>query len=208
MQKIFNRDIRFEDDNGNDYPVWEEKKLGDIAVRVIAKNKNSKITFVLTNSATEGVVSQRDYFDKDIANQNNLEGYYIVSKDDFVYNPRISRSAPVGPIKRNKLQKGIMSPLYTVFRFKVQNIEYFEYFFETTMWHKYIHSIANFGARHDRMNITNADFLKMPIPYPCNDERRKISLYLGELTKKLDCAKTSLAQTQTFKKGLLQQLFV
>ncbi len=208
MQRIFSQEIRFTDDNGKNYPDWEEKKLGDVTERVTVKNKNSKVVFVLTNSATEGVVSQKDYFDREIANQNNLEGYYIVSKGDFVYNPRISSSAPVGPIKRNKLQEGIMSPLYTVFRFKVENLEYFEYFFETTMWHKYMHSVANFGARHDRMNITNADFLKMPIPFPCNDERERISLFLRDLTKKLDSTKASLIQTQTFKKGLLQQLFV
>ncbi len=208
MQKFFSQEIRFTDDKGKDYPDWEDKELGNIAERITAKNKNSTVKFVLTNSATKGVVSQEDYFDRDIANKDNLQGYYVVEKGDFVYNPRISSSAPVGPIKRNKLQKGIMSPLYTVFRFKVENPEYFEYFFETTMWHKYMHSIANFGARHDRMNITNADFLKMLIPFPCNDERERISLFLRDLTKKLDSTKASLIQTHTFKKGLLQQLFV
>ena len=31
MQKIFSRELRFKDDNGNDYPDWEMKKLGNIA---------------------------------------------------------------------------------------------------------------------------------------------------------------------------------
>ena len=90
---------------------WKENKLADIASRITTKNRDDSISYVLTNSATRGIISQQDYFDKDIANQNNLEGYYIVEKDDFVYNPRISANAPVGPIKRNKLAKGLMLSL-------------------------------------------------------------------------------------------------
>lgn len=52
----------------------------------------------------------RDYFDKDIANQGNLEGYYIVEKGDYVYNPRISTSAPVGPISKNNVGTGVIHP--------------------------------------------------------------------------------------------------
>ncbi|MBU3945194.1 MAG: restriction endonuclease subunit S [Proteobacteria bacterium] len=208
LQKIFSREIRFQDENGQDYPDWQEKRLGTLAKKITTKNQNSTVTNVLTNSATQGIVSQQDYFLKDIANQNNLGGYYIVDTDDFVYNPRISSSAPVGPIKRNKLGKGVMSPLYSVLRFDAGSLNYFEYYFETTGWHTYMHSIANFGARHDRMNITNADFLKMPIPYPCKEERNMICLFLENLTTKLDVVKAQLAQTRTFKKGLLQQLFV
>ena len=56
-----------------DSGAWEEKPLGEIVKRTISKNKDVSVKFVLTNSATQGIVSQREYFDKDIANQNNLE---------------------------------------------------------------------------------------------------------------------------------------
>lgn len=216
MQKIFSQEIRFKpapsesegDENGEDYPEWEEKELGKIADRITTKNITNSVNHVLTNSATQGVVSQNDYFDKGIANQNKLEGYYIVSKDDFVYNPRISVHAPVGPIKRNKLKEGVMSPLYSVFRFTEENLEYFEFYFETIGWHRYLNSVANFGARHDRMNITNSDFLSMPIPYPCIQERGKISIFLLNISNKIESTTKKLDQTQQFKKGLLQQMFV
>lgn len=101
-----------------------------------------------------------------------------------------------------------MSPLYSVFRFNDENIGFFEFFFETTVWHRYMHSIANFGARHDRMNITNDDFLKMPIQFPSEKERRKITCFLNNISEKVESAKIQLDQTQKFKKGLLQGLFV
>ncbi len=48
----------------------------------------------------------------------------------------ISKHAPVGPIKRNKIGEGVVSPLYSVFRFNDENLEYFEYYFSTNGWHQ------------------------------------------------------------------------
>ncbi len=208
MQQIFDQKIRFKDDKGNDFPDWEPKELKEISDRVTKKNIANEIKFVLTNSATKGVVSQSDYFDKDIANPNNLMGYYVVDKDEFVYNPRISTSAPVGPIKRNNLRKGVMSPLYMVFRLKDVNLDFFEFFFETNTWHDYMRSIANFGARHDRMNITTESFFEMPLLVPSLAEQDKIAKFLGTLDRKTQLADLQLEETRNFKKGLLQQMFV
>ena len=118
MQQLFSREIRFKDDQGSEFPNWEEKRLRELAERVKEKNAAVTVTDVLTNSAVQGIVSQGDYFDHDVANAENLDRYTIVEVGDFVYNPRISVSAPVGPIKRNNLRQGVMSPLYDVFRFR------------------------------------------------------------------------------------------
>ena len=97
--------------------VWEQRKLNEIADKVSEKNKNNEFSEPFTNSAEQGIISQKDYFDREIVNNENLNGYYIVRNDDFIYNPRISVTAPVGPINRNRLgRNGVMSPLYTVFR--------------------------------------------------------------------------------------------
>lgn len=207
-QKSRYRQIRFKDQDSNDYPDWEEKKLGELASRVAVKNKLNRVKHVLTISATRGVVSQQDYFIKDIANQDNLAGYTIVSKDDFVYNPRMSVHAPVGPIKRNKIGEGVMSHLYTVFRFDEKNIEYFEYYFSTNGWHQYMHTVANAEARHDRINISQRDFFNILIPYPCEKERKKIAECLSSLDQKIETVNHQITHTQTFKKGLLQGMFV
>ena len=96
---------------------WEKRPLKKVADKVVEKNINLQITETFTNSAEFGIISQRDYFDHDISNSDNIGTYYIVQNEDFVYNPRISTFAPVGPINRNKLgRSGVMSPLYTVFR--------------------------------------------------------------------------------------------
>ena len=208
VRKIFKQDLKVKDKNGKDFQKWNFVKLKEVLKRSKLKNTDEKVKYILTNSATQGIVSQNDYFDKDIANQNNLQGYYVVEIDDFIYNPRISQTAPVGPLKRNKLAQGVMSPLYTVLRPKKGNLEFLEFYFETTLWHKYMKSIANYGARHDRMNITITDFENLPIPFPSLEEQTKIANFLSAIDKNIALVNTKIEHTKAYKKGLLQQMFV
>ncbi len=186
---------------------WEQKTLRELAKRITQKNKETEVTRVLTNSAVDGIVDQRDYFDKDIANQNNLGGYFIVDKGDYVYNPRISNVAPVGPISKNKVGKGVMSPLYTVFRFKNSNNGFYEQYFKSTHWYQYLRIVSNSGARHDRMSITNDDFEEMPLPALSADEQQKIANCLSSIDDLITAHSQKHDTLKDHKKGLMQQLF-
>ena len=138
---------------------------------------------MFTNSAEFGIISQRDYFDKDIANSENIDGYYIVEPNDFVYNPRISTLAPFGPVRRNKLDKsGAMSPLYYVFRTHNVDCGYLEYFFKTNRWHSFMHLNGNSGARSDRFAIRDEVFRDMPISMPQDiEEQKKVGDFFSTL---------------------------
>ena len=161
---------------------WEQRKLSGIADKVSEKNKNNEFLEPLTNSAEHGIISQKDYFDREIANNENLDGYYIVRNNDFIYNPRISVSAPVGPINRNRLGRtGVMSPLYTVFRTHDIDNLYLEFYFKTTKWHHFMKLNGDSGARFDRFTISSTQFMEMPIPYPALEEQKKIGDYLDSL---------------------------
>ena len=162
---------------------WEQRKLSEIADKVTEKNSGLQYVETFTNSAEFGIISQRDFFDHDIAKLSSLDGYYIVKNEDFVYNPRISTSAPVGPINRNKLGRtGVMSPLYTIFRPHDVDTTYLEHFFKCAYWHSFMNFNGDSGARSDRFSIKNDAFFQMPIPLPHIDEQRKI----GELLTCLD----------------------
>ena len=80
---------------------WEMIKLNNISRHITEKNKDMKYNETYTNSATQGIIKQTDYFDKQISNADNIDGYYIVRQNDYVYNPRISVSAPCGPISKS-----------------------------------------------------------------------------------------------------------
>ena len=162
--------------------AWEQRKLSEIADKVTEKNAGLQYIETFTNSAEFGIISQRDFFDHDIAKMSSLGGYYIVRNEDFVYNPRISTSAPVGPINRNKLGRiGVMSPLYTVFRPHDVDTTYLEYFFKSKYWHSFMNFNGDSGARLDRFSIKDSVFFEMPIPLPYIEEQRKIGEHLTQL---------------------------
>lgn len=188
---------------------WEEKKLGDIADKVTEKNTAHHIDEVFTNSAVHGIISQRDYFDHDVAKKANTGGYYVVSDNDFVYNPRISVTSPVGPINRNRTgRKGVMSPLYTVFRTHDVNPVFLEHYFKSTAWHKYMRFNGNTGARFDRFSITKEDFFNMPIPLPSPEEQTKIAEYFENLDSLIKHNEEELERLKSLKQSCLQGMLV
>ncbi|WP_431112481.1 restriction endonuclease subunit S [Variovorax paradoxus] len=186
---------------------WKSIPLDRLAINSKQKNRDEKIDRVLTNSAEFGVVDQRDFFDKDIATQGKLDGYFIVELGSYVYNPRISSTAPVGPISKNKIGTGVMSPLYTVFKFKGGNDDFYEHFFKTTGWHAYMRQASSTGARHDRMAISGDNFMAMPLPVPSLAEQKKIAKCLTSLEELIAAQARKVDALKSHKKGLMQQLF-
>lgn len=189
--------------------AWEQRKLNEIAEKVTEKNRNNLYDEPFTNSAEQGIISQKDYFDREVVNEENLDGYYVVRDDDFVYNPRVSVSAPVGPINRNKLgRNGVMSPLYTVFRTHDINTTYLEHYFKTKCWHLFMKMNGDSGARFDRFSIATSLFMEMPIPYPEIDEQTKIGGYFDELDRLITLHQRKCEELNKIKKFMLQNMFV
>ena len=187
---------------------WEQRKLNEIADKVSEKNKNNEFSEPFTNSAEQGIISQKDYFDREIVNNENLNGYYIVRNDDFIYNPRISVTAPVGPINRNRLgRNGVMSPLYTVFRTHDIDNLYLEFYFKTTKWHRFMKLNGDSGARFDRFTISSTQFMEMPIPYPTLEEQQKIGEYFDSFDNLITLHHRKCEETKILKKYMLQKMF-
>ena len=189
--------------------AWEQRKLGEISEKTVEKNRERRYSETFTNSAEFGIVSQMEYFDHAISKIESIGGYYVVHPDDFVYNPRISVSAPVGPINRNKLQKiGIMSPLYTVFRAHDIHPQYLEYYFKSDVWHAYMRFNGDSGARSDRFSIKTALFFDMPIPCPSVGEQEKIGKILARVDNLITLHQRQVEKLKNIKSALLEKMFV
>ena len=187
---------------------WSFKKLGELFFKSQKKNIEEKNIPVLTNSAVKGVVPQNEYFDREIVSEENLSNYYYVECGDFIYNPRISKTAPAGPIKRNRFTKpGCVSPLYTVFKI-ASNVseEFYENYFESNLWAYEAYKVANYGARSDRMNITDKDFFNIKLPFPPLPEQEKIARILSCWDDGIEKLSALIEKKKIQKKALMQQL--
>ena len=193
---------------GFDEP-WNESKLSACFAKNIKKNTDGSISNVICNSAKMGLIPQRDYFDKDIANSDNTSGYYIIERDDFVYNPRKSSDAPYGPISRYTYSEaGIVSPLYLCFRAK-GNVDsnFFEWYFRSSAWHRYIYMTGDSGARHDRVSIKDTDFFAMPIRYPSTTEQEKIASFLTAIEERISSQQLLVDNLKKYKRGVFEAIF-
>lgn len=188
---------------------WKTRSLNNYAKKRTEKNVNRIYNVTLTNSAEFGIIDQRQFFDHDISNSENIDGYFVVRDKDFVYNPRISASAPVGPINQNKLgYPGVMSPLYLVFEVKGINHDFLEIYFHTALWHKYMFDSGNSGARFDRLTISDDDFMRMPIPDISLAEQQSIASFFTSLDRQIALHTQRLEKLKQIKAACLDKMFV
>ena len=188
---------------------WKIKPLKKLTEKQRKKNNGFQYRLILSNSAQHGIVSQDQEFDKEIANEERIDGYYIVILGAFVYNPRISVTAPCGPINVNETgETGIMSPLYTVFTISSPQIsqDFLKYYFQSSCWYKYVKGVANYGARHDRISISDGDFFDMPIPLPTKEEQNYIAKVLSAVDREIELLQQDIEQEKEKKKALMQLL--
>jgi type I restriction enzyme, S subunit len=187
---------------------WKKVSLSSVTKKVMIKNKDFSIKNVISNSARQGLVVQRDYFDKDIANSANINGYYVIEKGDFVYNPRISSESPYGPVNIYKFSEpGVVSPLYLCFKvIRVDNY-FLSYFFKTSRWYRHIYTHGDQGARYDRVSIKDSAFFNLTLFVPSEKEQKKIAEFLSLLEQKIKNQSKKIDQLELFQKGMMQKIF-
>ena len=205
IQKIFSQELRFKDENGEKYPKWKEKKLGDML-----EEENIKTTinneYEILSSTTNGLFSQLEYFNKEVASSNNI-GYKILKRNRIVLSPQ---NLWMGNINFNdKFDIGIVSPSYKIF--KVDNSV-------NSIFAKYIIKLPKMifeyeqaseqGASVVRRNLNMDLFKTIKIKLPSLPEQEKIASLLSTIDKKIELEEKKLEELKEYKKGLLQQMFI
>lgn len=208
-KQIFTQELRFKDENGEEFVDWREVTLGNIADRITSKNQfNNKN--VLTISAQHGLISQLEFFNKSVS-AKDLTGYYILKKNDFAYNKSYSSGYPMGAIKRLKhYSEGVVSTLYVCFRFGTEvSLSFMEQYFEAGIQNIEIEKVAQEGARnHGLLNIGINDFFNISLILPSYPEQIKIADFLSGIDEKIALETSLLDQLKVQKQYLLQQMFI
>lgn len=191
---------------------WKDYAIRDIFERITERNRIG-CRNVLTISAQYGIVSQSEYFNKNVA-AADLSNYYLIKRGDFAYNKSRSQGYTYGIIRPLNLYKdGIVSPIYLCFRIK-QGItccrDFLEYLFDTVPLLDNLGEIAQEGARnHGLLNIATEDFFdKMRLTIPVTiDEQQKIADCLSSINGEIKSYEDKITALELHKKGLMQQLF-
>ena len=196
--------LRFPEFSGN----WESKIFRDVFERITTKNKENNEN-VLTISAQQGLINQKDYFNKSVS-AKDVTGYYLLHKDDFAYNKSYSQGYPLGAIKRlKKYDKGVVSTLYICFKSIQDNIDFLEQVFNGGRLNHEIHKIAQEGARnHGLLNISVVEFFKdIKLNIPTKPEQQKIAAFLTAVDTKIEQLSKKKELLGEYKKGLMQKIF-
>ena len=187
---------------------WRVVQLKDIFERVTRKNEENNSN-ALTISAQQGLINQKEYFNKVVASKD-LSNYYLLHNGEFAYNKSYSTGYPMGVIKRlDKYDKGALSTLYICFRISsdLVDTDYVLEYFSAGNFDKEISSIAQEGARnHGLLNVGVSDFFNLRIVLPPLEEQKKIADILSTVDKKIAFVEENINATEELKKGLMQKL--
>lgn len=197
--------LRFKADDGSQFPDWEEKKLSDIFVERREMQCIDDEYKLLSFTIEQGVINpedkktnKRDFLMKDKASKKFLRTEY----NDIIYNPA---NLKYGAINRNKLGKGLLSPIYAIF-YTEQNAVFMESvvrnpdFIKRSL--KYLE-----GTVIKLMTLKPRDFLRIKSYIPSIPEQQKIAEFLSTIDTVIEKQKETVSAWEERKKGVMQKLF-
>jgi len=187
MQKIFKQELRFKDEYGKAFPEWEEKKLGEVCSKKSSNISANKIgenfgEYIIYGAS--GVLKKVDFY-----------------KEENDYVSIIKDGAGVGRIVYCKGKSSVLgtmeiikpnSKLNTYFLYcLLENVNFKKYITGSTIPHIYF-----------------KDYKKEKCNIPPLEEQTKIANFLSAIDISVELVTKKIEHTKTFKKGLLQQMFV
>jgi type I restriction enzyme S subunit len=194
MQKIFAQELRFKDENGKNYPDWEEKKVKDVfivtrgnvlSMTLVSNEQNEKNLYPVYSSQTKN---------------KGLSGFY----NKYLFEDCITWTTDGAGAGDVNFRKGKFYCTNVCGVLKSDNGYANTFVAEilNSVSRKYVSYVGNPKLMNNVMSE-----IKISIPTSIN-EQTKIASFLSAIDEKIEKTTQQLTQTETFKKGLLQQLFV
>jgi len=213
MQQLFSQQLRFKDENGQDFPDWEEKKLGDIGKTLNGLTGKTKENF----GSGKPYIQYKQIFDNTKVNIDNC-GLVDIAKTDnqtkvkygdvfFTTSSETPKEIGTASVLLDKVEEMYLNSFCFGFRVKQSALHpsFSQYLFRSNSFRKKMIPLAQGSTTY---NISKSSFLKLKVQLPSITEQTKISNFLSGLDAKIDIVNQQLEGMQTFKKGLLQQMFV
>ncbi len=181
---------------------WELTHLKSLLIEEKSRNKDNKITRVLSVTNHSGFVLPEDQFSKRVASEN-ISNYKIVKQGQFGYNP--SRLNVGSFACLNQFSEGVLSPMYVVFSTNDSKLQrdYLSYWMDS---HEAKQRIKNSTQGSVRESVGFDALCSFPFILPALNEQQKIASVLTAADKEIELLQAKLAHLKDEKKALMQQL--
>jgi type I restriction enzyme S subunit len=202
MQKLFSQELRFKDENGKKYPKWEKLRLGDNATffsggTPLTTKKHfydGEIPFIKSGEINDTITEQ--FISEEGLKNSSAK---MVEIGDLLYALYGATSGEAGISKIN----GAINQAVLCIRSNRYNKIFLLNFLQLTK-----QLIVGTYLQGGQGNLS-ADIVKgLIIPTPCELEQIKIADFLIAIDSKIISATIQIQQTQQYKKGLLQNMFI
>lgn len=193
MKKIFNQEIRFKDDKGNDFPDWEEKKVKDV-FRVTRGN----VLSVNQMTESENLDYRYPVYSSQTKNKG-VVGYY----NEFLFQDSLTWTTDGANAGEVNFRKG---KFYCT---NVCGVLISENGFANECISNLINSVSKrYVSYVGNPKLMNGVMAEIKLAFPSIKEQEKISKFLVSVDIKIDLLETQIDKSKTWKKGLLQKMFV
>ena len=208
MKKIFNQEIRFKDDNGSDFPDWEERKLKDLISDIIDNRgktppvSSEGIPLIEVNAIGKKNIDYSKI--KKYVDQKTYDSWFRKHLiDNDVLFSTVGQTAICSLYK--EITKSCIAQNIVGLRFKNVDQNFMYYLLtEATNNHKF--KRIEMGAVQPSVKVSQMIHLKFSLPNV--NEQVKISRFLSSLDNQIELLETQIDKSKTWKKGLLQKMFV
>lgn len=207
VKEIFGRAKRFRDDDGNEFPEWEEKTLGEIAeifdgVHQTPKYTEEGIKFVSVENI-ENLIGSKKYISKDAFEKNYKNN---IPKKNDIFMTRIGDVGRVALIETDE-QLAFYVSLALVRTKNCSNVspKYLLYameskLFQSELWKRTLHA-----AFPKKINMGEIGNCKIMIPKSL-EEQQKIGSFLAEIDKEIEIQKEFIKTYAEGKKRMMREL--
>lgn len=183
---------------------WSCQHIGDLAVEISERNGGGDQYEVLSCSKHDGFVRSLEYFKKQVFSAD-LTGYKKIWRGDFGFPSNHVEEGSIG--LQNLTDIGVVSPIYTVFRFEADqmNAEYAFAVLKTELY-RHIFEVSTSASVDRRGSLRWSEFSRLPFPVPPLDEQEAIADVLRTSQREVDALTDEIEALTRQKRGLMQTL--
>ncbi len=200
LQRLFAQEIRFKDDEGRDFPEWQEKRLGEFAeVNPRATDLPERFFYVDLESVSNGTLKSPKEISRDLAPSRAQR---VLSKGDVLFQM-------VRPYQRNNLLFELDGDYVASTGYaQIRANEVSGFLFQQMHTDLFVNDVLRRCTGTSYPAISSSDLAEIKVLVPrSTTEQRKISEFLYAIDAKSQLLFQQTLEMKRFKKGLLQMMF-